>query len=619
MSGPSRRPRRPDHWSSAHERARSRAAERLDTPLDPTEAAWLEEHLAGCAECRTVAAAYVADRTALRALRDIPIDPPRDLWARTAAGIERESARRGGARGRRQTAPSTGFRFPFGAFSGVLVVILVVGAAAMSGGWLDQPQSPPDGTPGIAETTLGPETSGLEAAATPITVAVGDVTWVHSLPDGDYAVNTSSVEQVCTGEDQPGCASLDEHAPERISLDSKPRTIIGSPTDDQAVVVGSDGAGSDKVFVMALPEAPERTAEPTKSPPPTSVPASPQPKTAVPTETATGPTEAPESPDASPSDTPETAEPTETADATPSETPESTPSEAPTERPATPAPTPTVSASPQATASAMAIASGVTVVGQSAAFSDDGRWFAFTARPSDGSAGPDIWVWHMGDKAARKVTDDGRSVFASWAGDRVVGSRIDPETTAAGDHVGSSFLLDPDSGKEVESHVALWRPVVDPKERFAVAWDGTVVTNEAGTILAPGSGQLVVTSWRPDGAAVATRSRVPGGDARIADLDVRWNESGDWVAIWTADPSDPSIGRLSLYRLDAGSGELVRAKGAPRDVPALPGFSIGDGRLAWVTPHGQDAEGSKVQVVAWSGDGVGQVESVPADDVLVVR
>ncbi len=38
-----------------------------------------------------------------------------------------------------------------------------------------------------------------------------------------------------------------------------------------------------------------------------------------------------------------------------------------------------------------------------------------------------------------------------------------------------------------------------------------------------------------------------------------------------------------------------------------------------MTPHGQDAEGSKVQVVAWSGDGVGAVESVPADDVVVVR
>ena len=89
--------------------------------------------------------------------------------------------------------------------------------------------------------------------------------------------------------------------------------------------------------------------------------------------------------------------------------------------------------------------------------------------------------------------------------------------------------------------------------------------------------------------------------------------------MWTADATDPTIGRLSLLHLDPETGTLRRPDGAPADVPALPGFSIGDGRLAWVTPHGQDAEGSRVQIVAWSGDGVGSVESVPGVDVVVVR
>jgi cellulose synthase/poly-beta-1,6-N-acetylglucosamine synthase-like glycosyltransferase len=40
---------------------------------------------------------------------------------------------------------------------------------------------------------------------------------------------------------------------------------------------------------------------------------------------------------------------------------------------------------------------GVKVVGQSAAYSPDGAWFAFTARPTDGSEGPDIYVWRVGD------------------------------------------------------------------------------------------------------------------------------------------------------------------------------------------------------------------------------
>ena len=43
----------------------------------------------------------------------------------------------------------------------------------------------------------------------------------------------------------------------------------------------------------------------------------------------------------------------------------------------------------------------------------------------------------------------------------------------------------------------------------------------------------------------------------------------------------------------------------------MPGFSIGNGRLAWATPHGQGAEGSRVQIVAWSDDGVGAAESGP--------
>ena len=621
MTGMPHRPRRPDQWSSPHERARSRAAERLDSALDPGEAAWLDGHLATCPDCRAAAAAYDADRADLRALRDVPIQPPRDLWARTAAGIEIEARRRG--RRPRRTAPAGGSRFPLGALTGVMVVVLVVGAAVVSGGWLDQPSVPTGSTPAVAAASTAAGAASGVPQATPINVTAGNVTWIHSLSDGGYAYNSSSVNQVCPVGDQPGCASLAEGPPEKISLDSTPRTIIGSPTDDQAVVVGPDGSGSDKVFVVALPEPPKRTAEPSKSPAPT-------PETATPTPTATVASASPAGPSTSPSGSagasasPTASAGTESASppaspATPSATPDATPTATPPTETPTPIPSPTLPASPQATASAIAIASGVTVVGQSAAFSADGRWFAFTARPSDGSAGPDIYVWQLGEGKAKRVTDDGGSVFASWAGDLVVGSRVAAEATDAGDHIATSFLVDPATGTETGDPIALWRPVVDPTARYAVAWDGPVQTGDAGPTLDPARGQLVITSWRPDAAAVATRSQVPTADDTIGDLDVRWDETGGWVAIWTADASDPGIGRLSLYRLDTGSGTLVRPKGAPRDVPALPGFSIGDGRLAWVTPHGQDAEGSKVQVVAWSGDGVGAVESVPADDVVVVR
>jgi hypothetical protein len=47
-----------------HDRARSLAATRVDWPLDPTDAAWLDAHLASCESCRSVAAATVDEAVA---------------------------------------------------------------------------------------------------------------------------------------------------------------------------------------------------------------------------------------------------------------------------------------------------------------------------------------------------------------------------------------------------------------------------------------------------------------------------------------------------------------------------------------------------------------------------
>ena len=616
MTGFWRVPRRPDGWSSPHERARARAAERLDTMLDPDEAAWLDAHLDECAACRAVAAAYLTDRAALRSLRDVPIEPPRDLWARTAAGIEREAAHRGSRARPAERSRSRRARFPVGAMSGIAVVVIVVGAAALSGGWLDQPVVGPASTAPGAAATPDVAAVSLAPAATPFSVAAGSVGWLRSLGDGAYAYNRNAVDQVCPVDDQPGCAALDETAAKRIDLTSTPRTVIGSPTDDQAVVVGSDGSGADQILVMSLPASRETAPTATPTPSPTTT-ATPEP---TPAETATASPTGSDTASTEPSESPvDSAEPTAEPTATPTTTatPKPTPSDTPA--PPSPTPSPSVAASPQATATAIAIATGVTVVGQSAAFSADGKWFAFTARPADASAGPDIYVWHMGDDGARRLTTDGASVFASWSGDQVVGSRLDADPSVDGGRLARSFIIDPKNGKPVGEPIDLWRPVVDPTDRFAVAWSGTVDTSDAATLQVPGKGELILTSWQPDATSAATRTKIAGVESDLADFDVRWDESGQWLAIWTADVADPSIGRLSLFRLDRGSGTLQRPKSAPTDVPALPGFSIGDGRLAWVTPHGQDAEGSKVQVVAWSGNSVGAVESVPGEDVVVVR
>jgi hypothetical protein len=281
--------------------------------------------------------------------------------------------------------------------------------------------------------------------------------------------------------------------------------------------------------------------------------------------------------------------------------------------------TPTVTPEPTVAAT-LAIVTGVKVVGESAAYSPDGAWFAFSARPSDDSAGPDIYVWHVGDRQARPLTDDHVSVFASWTGSQLIGShRI---ATDAGKPAGKagSFLLDPASGKRTALDGGSWRPIVDPDGRWAVVWDGTVALGSDGLTSSPAVGSLVLRPYvegvGPDLAA--TTGDVIATDP-VTEYDVRWDETGTWLAIWLADSSDPSIGRLSLLRLDPATGKVERPHGAPKDVTALPGFSIADGRLAWATPPGQGGEGSRVQIVAWTKDAVGAVESGPVEDVVVIH
>ena len=108
-------------------------------------------------------------------------------------------------------------------------------------------------------------------------------------------------------------------------------------------------------------------------------------------------------------------------------------------------------------------------------------------------------------------------------------------------------------------------------------------------------------------------------DEAISEFDARWDETGSWLGIWLADASDATIGRLSLLHVDPATGKLERVHGAPKDVTALPGFSIANGRLAWATPPGQGGEGSRVQIVAWSDESVGAVESGPVEGVVVVH
>jgi len=223
-------------------------------PLAAREEAWLEAHLVACVACRAIAAMYAKDQFALRKLRDTTPEPPRDLWARTAARIERESAARLPRRpaGSRQGAP-----LPLlGGLSGLAVVAVVVVATAVSGGFLNGAGQPAVSSPAIA---LASQVIPLKAA---LEVDAGTVHWLGASDDGAFAYNVAHIDVVCAHDRQPDCAPFEDGHAKRVTLTATPRFVFQSPVDAQAVVVGTDSTGADAVIVVPLP-TPDPTPDPT--------------------------------------------------------------------------------------------------------------------------------------------------------------------------------------------------------------------------------------------------------------------------------------------------------------------------------------------------------------------
>jgi Putative zinc-finger len=572
--------RRQDRWADEHAHARTRLAERLDGPLGLTESTWLDEHLAGCTSCAAIAAAFADDRLALRALREQAPEPPRDLWARTAAAIEAEAA----GHGSDETGPVRQ-RLPVGVLSGLAVVALVVGVSLLSGTILLYDDTG-NGVKGEDGVELSPGSSvaarpvGVEP--TPFAVDAGAVGWIDQGPNA--GVHTAVVDRVCPVKGAAGCPTLETESERSMAFKAATKTIVGSPTRRQAVAIAKSAADGDEVVVVALP-GPAGTPAPSQQPP----------------------AETPEP--ATPSASPVSA----SAAASASTPPASTTPDPSVQAPASPllSPTPTI-------ASNVAIATGIEVVGESAAFSQDGSWFAFTARPADGTGGADVYVWRVGDARAERVTDDGATYFASWSENEMIASR--PSEPGSRDARPMSVSIDPATRVETDAG-DLWRPAVDPTGRFAIAWDGSVVRASADPTWSPARGSLELRRWTDEGARDATgpeRSRVVA-EAAAGDFDVRWDEGGEWVAVWVADDPESGVGQLTLYHVDQANGRLETIDGAPVREAALPGFSMGDGRLAWATPPGAGGEGSRIQIAAWSEDGVGIVESGPGDQLVVIR
>lgn len=582
---PRLRRRPPEHWSDPHDRARTGLAERMDGPLGLAESTWLEEHLAGCAACTTVANAYEDDRLALRALRTQQPEPPRDLWARTAAALESTEAG-----GRRTQEGSVRRSLPLGALSGLAVVVIMVGVGLATAtlplgpmGGVEGEDSP---TPVDGGGVAGGASATLLADATPIAVTPGDVGYVDN--GAGKGMFRLTVDEVCPARNKSGCPVVREGRQVSLAFKGSPKSILASPSRLKAIAISDGDAGGDEIVVVDLPQVTEEPQQTARASASASVVPSPDPTSS--------------------------SQPSIDRSAAPSPSVEPSVSAEPPVASIDPGTTPSPTA-----AQALAIASGIEVVGESAAFSADGTWFAFTARPADGTGGTDVYAWRVGDERARQITQDGVSYFASWSDDTLIASRPDDSTAAAAD--ANTVSIDPRSGTEQDVGRG-WRPAIDPTGQRAIVWMGGLKRSDDGGTWVPDKGVLELRSWSakgPDGVRDAARDERVVSDAAPRDFDIRWDESGEWVAVWVADPADPVIGRLTLYHVDTERNELEKVEGAPVDVPALPGFSIGDGRLAWATPRGQGGEGSRIQIAAWSKTDVGIVESSPGEAPVVIR
>lgn len=590
-----------------HGRARELAALRVDEALPPGDEAWLSGHLDHCAPCAAAAADYAGQHDLFEGLRTLSPEPPRDLWARTSAAIEAAGAgsarSRGGGPRRLLPGPRGGSGLALGSVVAVAVVLVVVGAGLLGTG---------AGAPG-----------GSAAGATPIALtAVANVQVITSDGRGRIEIRTRPVDAVCPI-GVAHCGAQPTFRVTEVSGMGSATTLQGavSPTGGQMVVVARS---SDSERVYVIPVAPAPTPVSAGSPAP-SVPspsvASPSAGSVAPSLEAsaslpsgtTPPSPSPDLQSAPPSGDAATPSPGLSASASGSPAGSPVTTGGPSDSPGTSAPPlasgPTGASPSPATGgvavTAIQIASGVTVVG-GPVYSPDGMRVAFSAMPSDRSAGPDVYVWAVGQTtAARAVTSDHGSWISGWAADGILVSRVVGAMPA-------TFLLDPATGDLAEAAVdGAWLPMLSADGTHAVWWAGTVRRTVDGVSWEPDTGALVMGPW-------ATKNNTATqaiADAPLGAWQARWADDDSVLAVWAQAGGRPGAeedgsGRLSLYRIDPGTLLADLADPMLAAAPANRDFSLRAGRLAWTAPSA--AAPQVVEVLAWAGGEIGRLE-IPAD------
>ncbi|HYI21878.1 MAG TPA: zf-HC2 domain-containing protein [Candidatus Limnocylindrales bacterium] len=419
---------------NAHARFRELIAARLDGPLTRPELRSLSAHLKTCPQCRQVDREYREQRERLHTLPS-PI-PPRDLWARTSSALDREVARGSYRR--------PGYRRVFGrrrSATPAAALVTSVAAVALAGVLVALQFGP--------SLQRAPTNPG--AMPTPFAVSPQSLAFVGSGPQ-DISVYRARVSQVCPTT-APDCLSDDdiERTEVRLPGNARPRNVALSPSGNQMAVVGRE-FDEDTISVVTLPNQSSGSGgEPTDE--------TQDPQNSDPT---------PDRPRSSGAGNPGTGEPDGP--------------DGPTNAPPAESPLPEV----------VAILEDVDSTGAPPAWAPNNETLAFSAMPADGSHGPDVYVWNVGDARARAITDDHSSFFASWSGRRIVVSRL-VESRKGTANV-KTVVIDPNTLEERTADIGpVWLPTVNPGRSHALVWYGDLAI--AGGLPDPKSGALYMVDW----------------------------------------------------------------------------------------------------------------------------
>jgi hypothetical protein len=636
--------------ASDHVHFRQLISARLDGPLSVIAERQLLRHLARCADCRTVYNDYNEQR---RRLRELPVaPPPRDMWARTSAALDRELARRprGTTADERRRAPGSTMIVAAAA----LGVALVVGTAQLN----VVPPPPDDGLSASPRPPL----------PTPFGVMPQRISFLGADANG-LVLFRGQVDQVCPPA-ALGCIDDDDLSPQVIPYGHSvvPVSVSVSP-DGELVAVTGRRDGRDGILAL-VPTEPVRPPE-----------LSPAPAPSV-------------SPDPPPSaEPPAPRQPVEPGPATPPP-PAATPLPDALHTPtASVEPEPVASVAPAPALAAVAVMEDVQVAGAPPAWSADGTLLAFSAMPADRSHGPDIYLWRVGADSVEALTSDHASYFASWAGERIVASRILPPVAEDSPPAIVTVVIDIASGEE-RTLVAdgLWLPVIGPLAQRAVVWHGEL---EVGpTAVRPLHGALYLTDWtaldpfaevrlesdentqgRPSPAAepsptagVESPTIRPGpgqrpmltlppddqspapspvesvaGDTQpeeapdepapiallpielgrdplldpVLDWQVRWSADGRTLGYWIADVPGASWGRLAVIDVDELAADPETAQPRLPAVLARRHFTLGIDRVVWIAPTDAQPEG-EVRIRTWgpAGEGGRRIPSLDLREVV---